>query len=219
MDSRAGGRACDGGTRHNPARMSDEDLTTYARIRNAALELFSTKGPARSSIREIARHAGVSPGLVQHHFGTKANLQQAVNEFVLSDASAVLADLPDDPDERSEVFGARMHAIIRARPYGVVYMARLVSERDPVGLQMFDALVKQGVASLEGMRERDQLPDGLDLEWASIHVVMFNLAAFLFEPAITNTLGEPLITEEGIDRFIAAASQLLTAAIVRPGAS
>ena len=195
--------------------MSTDDLTAYARIRNAALELFSEKGPARSSIREIARRAAVSPGLVQHHFGTKENLARAVNEFVISDALTVLADLPDDTEQRSEVFGARMHAIARARPYGIRYMARLVAERDPTGLQMFDALVKQGVASLEGMRERGQLPDGLDLEWASIHVVNFNLAAFLFEPAVTNTLGEPLITEEGIDRFIAAASQLLTRAIVR----
>ena len=193
----------------------DDDLTAYARIRNAALELFSTKGPGRSSIREIAREAGVSPGLVQHHFGTKENLLRAVNEFAIADALKVLADLPEDPDERSEVFGARMHAVARARPYGIRYMARLVAEHDPTGLQMFDALVKQGVKSLEGMRERGQLPDGLDLEWASIHVVNFNLAAFLFEPAITNTLGEPLITDEGIDRFIAAASQLLTRAIVR----
>jgi AcrR family transcriptional regulator len=202
-----------------PPVAPEEDLTAYARIRNAALELFATKGPARSSIREIARHAGVSPGLVQHHFGTKANLQRAVNEFMITDASAVLADLPEDPDERSEVFGARMHAVARARPFGIRYMAQLVAERDETGLQMFDALVKQGVASLEQMREKGQLPDGLDLEWAAIHVVMFNLAAFLFEPAITNTLGEPLVTEEGIDRFIAAASQLLTAAIIRPGAS
>ena len=63
-----------------------DDLTAYARIRNAALELYADKGPARTSIREVARAAGVSPGLVQHHFGTKQNLLRAVNEFVIADA-------------------------------------------------------------------------------------------------------------------------------------
>jgi AcrR family transcriptional regulator len=42
------------------------DLSTYARIRNAALEGFATRGVAATSIRDVATAAGVSPGLVQH---------------------------------------------------------------------------------------------------------------------------------------------------------
>src|SRR4051794_18321997 len=110
-----------------------DDLTAYARIRNAALDLFATRGPARTSIRDVARAAGVSPGLVQHHFGTKAGLREAVDKFVLSDASSVLADLPTDVDERSAEFAARMAAIARERPAAILYFARLLSEGDEVG--------------------------------------------------------------------------------------
>src|SRR5204862_374092 len=75
-------------------RPVSDDLTSYARIRNAALELFASRGVAGTSIRDVARAAGVSPGLVQHHFGTKAGLQQAVDECVVADAVSTITDLP-----------------------------------------------------------------------------------------------------------------------------
>jgi AcrR family transcriptional regulator len=203
-------------TRDNARQVADdEDLTTYARIRNAALELFATRGATRTTIREVAGAAGVSPGLVQHHFGTKAGLREAVDRFVLEDAQGVLTDLPEEPDQRSAQFGARMAAIARERPAGILYFARLVSEGDEVGLRMFEALVGAGVPELREMEKQGQLAPGLDLEWAAMHVVMFNLASFLFEPAITRTLGEPLVSEDGLARWNAAATQLLTRAIVR----
>ena len=37
------------------------DLTTKARIRGAALRLFATQGVAATSLREVARTAGVAP--------------------------------------------------------------------------------------------------------------------------------------------------------------
>ena len=59
------------------------DLTTRARIRNAALVEFARHGFKGATIRGIARTAGVSSGLVQHHFGTKEGLQRACDTYVL----------------------------------------------------------------------------------------------------------------------------------------
>ncbi len=44
------------------------DLTARARIREAALRHFAEEGYERATIRAIAATAGVSPGLVRHHF-------------------------------------------------------------------------------------------------------------------------------------------------------
>ena len=62
------------------AETDPDDLTARARIRNAALRLFAQCGVERTSIRAIAREAGVSSGLVQHHFGTKGALRAACDE-------------------------------------------------------------------------------------------------------------------------------------------
>ncbi|MGI5159051.1 TetR/AcrR family transcriptional regulator [Microbispora sp. CA-102843] len=55
-----------------------------ASIRDAAMTLFAEQGVKATTIRGIAEAAKVSPGLVQHHFGTKEALRQACDEYVLS---------------------------------------------------------------------------------------------------------------------------------------
>jgi len=47
-----------------------EDLTARARIREAALRHFADDGYEGATIRAIARSAGVSPGLLRHHYGS-----------------------------------------------------------------------------------------------------------------------------------------------------
>ena len=60
---------------------SADDLTAVARIRDAAIELFGRDG-FRVSVRAIAAAAGVSPGLVIHHFDSKDNLHRACDEYI-----------------------------------------------------------------------------------------------------------------------------------------
>lgn len=60
---------------------SADDLTAAARIRDAAIELFGRDGFG-VSVRAIATAAGVSPGLVIHHFGSKDGLRKACDDFV-----------------------------------------------------------------------------------------------------------------------------------------
>ncbi|MBX7451120.1 TetR family transcriptional regulator [Mycolicibacterium sp. 3033] len=60
---------------------SADDLTAVARIRDAAIEMFGRDG-FRVSVRAIAAAAGVSPGLVIHHFGSKDNLHRACDDYI-----------------------------------------------------------------------------------------------------------------------------------------
>ena len=60
-----------------------EGLTPRARIRDAALAQFAEHGIRGASMRWIAEAAGVSLGLVQHHFGTKEALREAFDEAVV----------------------------------------------------------------------------------------------------------------------------------------
>ena len=58
------------------------DVTARARIRDAAIRRFGAEGFG-ASVRAIATEAGVSPGLVIHHFGSKDGLRAACDEHVL----------------------------------------------------------------------------------------------------------------------------------------
>ena len=62
---------------------SAEDLTARARIRDAALRLFAERGLDGTTIRDIAKEAGVSGGLIRHHFGSKDDLRAACDRYAL----------------------------------------------------------------------------------------------------------------------------------------
>ncbi|WP_328359633.1 TetR family transcriptional regulator [Mycobacterium sp. NBC_00419] len=61
--------------------MRSADLTTVARIRDAAIELFGSRG-FDVGVRAIAEAAGVSPGLVIHHFGSKDGLRKVCDDYI-----------------------------------------------------------------------------------------------------------------------------------------
>ena len=60
---------------------SPDDLTAAARIRDAAIAQFGEHGFG-VGLRSIAEAAGVSAGLVIHHFGSKDGLRKACDDYV-----------------------------------------------------------------------------------------------------------------------------------------
>jgi AcrR family transcriptional regulator len=61
--------------------MRSADLTAAARIRDAAIAQFGEHGFG-VGLRTIAEAAGVSAGLVIHHFGSKDGLRRACDDYV-----------------------------------------------------------------------------------------------------------------------------------------
>jgi AcrR family transcriptional regulator len=72
------------------------DLTGRARIRDAAITCFATEGFG-ASVRTIAESAGVSPGLVTHHFGSKDALRTACDAEVLARYRQLKTEAVADP--------------------------------------------------------------------------------------------------------------------------
>jgi AcrR family transcriptional regulator len=66
-------------------------LTTAARIRDAAIEVFGARG-FEVGVRAIAQAAGVSPGLVIHHFGSKEGLRRACDDFIAEEVRSEKSD-------------------------------------------------------------------------------------------------------------------------------
>lgn len=70
---------------------SVDDLTAAARIRDAAVDQFGQHGFS-ISVRTIAAAAGVSPGLVMHHFSTKAGLRRACDDYIAESIRAAKSE-------------------------------------------------------------------------------------------------------------------------------
>jgi AcrR family transcriptional regulator len=68
------------------SKMKSEELRLRSRtlILKAAMELFAHKGYASTTTEEIARKAGISKGLIYHHFKNKETLLIALlDEFMM----------------------------------------------------------------------------------------------------------------------------------------
>jgi TetR/AcrR family transcriptional regulator, regulator of cefoperazone and chloramphenicol sensitivity len=194
------------------------DLTAVARIRNAALDGFARDGVAGTSIRSVAEAAGVSPGLVQHHFPSKAALRIAVNGYVIRIAREAFADVPVDGDVAAifEDFGDRITALVREHPTALRYVARAAAEGDPAALDLFDGFVAITEAQQGRLADAGLLEPSLDRTWAALHLVVFNLGTMMLEEAIDRHLPEPFRREESLERWNAAGTAFFRRALTRP---
>jgi AcrR family transcriptional regulator len=189
-----------------------EDLTAQARIRNAALALYAGKGSAGTSVRDVAQAAGVSAGLVQHYFPTKADLRAAVNRYVVHLATSAFADVDSTATataaESAEELGRRITAFIRSEPDALTYVARGVIDGDDDALALFDAFVALATGQIDRLHQEGLLADDVDLAWAPLHVVILNLATLLMRTAIERHLPEPLLAPTGLERWRVANTSL-----------
>src|SRR2546423_15679060 len=52
-----------------------------AQIIDAAMRVFSQKGFTRATNKDIAREAGITPGLIYHYFASKEGVLRAILEY------------------------------------------------------------------------------------------------------------------------------------------
>lgn len=114
---------------------SPEDLTARARIRDAAIELFADRGIDGATIRDIAQKAGVSSGLLRHHFGSKEGLRDACDEYVLNELTAL-----GNRFIEFQVVDRVTPGTLRMQRY----MTRSVLDGSPAGSALFDRLIDYG---------------------------------------------------------------------------
>ncbi len=76
-------------------------------ILKAVVKLVATRGPEETSVRNVAREAGVSVGAVQHHFRTKEDLLSAAMgemDRLFREYMQQLLSQITDPKKQLEVF-------------------------------------------------------------------------------------------------------------------
>ncbi|TSE01909.1 TetR/AcrR family transcriptional regulator [Skermania sp. ID1734] len=118
-------------------RAADGDLTTRARIRDAAIEVFGERGFA-TGVRAIATAAGVSPGLVNHHFGSKDGLRAECDAYVLESIRAAKSESLRNPTPAGLL--AALADIEGFAPV-VAYVVRSLQTGGALAVSLFEQMV------------------------------------------------------------------------------
>lgn len=86
---------------------------TRRRILEAATHLFSEQGPGTTTMREIARMAGVSLAMLHHYFGSKSDLYRACNDAVIEELGELRAELEPGVARARDIHEAIEHTVRR----------------------------------------------------------------------------------------------------------
>jgi len=189
-------------------RSPSEDLTAQARIRNAAIAEFASKGFPKANVRDIASAAGVSPALVIHHFGSKAGLREVCDEYVLE---TLLQRARDDADAASVRNGIRDYLANPSEFHEQVhYMTRAIDEDSPAADRFVEALVAESEGLLKaGIADGSMRPTS-DLRAMSVLTLLNSLALLTMPPAIARALGHEELNPEVMRRMAMPSLELYT---------
>jgi AcrR family transcriptional regulator len=132
-----------------------------AKILQAALELFATRGYSTTTVDAIAEAAGVSAGLLYYHFENKPALLHAIFEQSLADVHATFAAADREPNPsrrlpallRSAAAIVPKHRNFWAVWYGLRMQSEVLRSLGPSVMQFSAAIVR----TLEGYLS--------DIEW------------------------------------------------------
>ncbi len=187
----------------NPA-----DLLPRARIRLAALELLGTQGFDKTTIRQVASRAGVSPGLVIHHFGSKKRLRDAVDDGVLE----VLQS-----DKATIIAGAAMGRVgdyLADFPElwpTLTYVIRVLREGGPAADRMFDRMVELTEVMVDELGDQLSLRLGADRHAMITMLVTFSLGVAVLGDSVARHLGGTSLADPQVmARYSLASTEMLT---------
>lgn len=171
-----------------------DDRATPARIRDAAIELVATDGVDALTARAVAEAAGVSAGLVIHHFGSMDGLRAACDEHIAAaireQKSSALRSGP----------GLDVMAMLRdARTARLVtYVAAVLAEDSPAVSRLVDDLVADAEQYLdEGVRS-GMLRHSSDPRGRAVVLTVWGLSTLVMHRHLRRLLGVDL-TDPDLD--------------------
>lgn len=188
-------------------RSTSDDLTARARIRDAAITAFARDGFDATSLRAIARDAGVSPALIVHHFGDKAALRTVCDDHVVALFTDESHDLIDAPT--ADRIRAALNDLERYGPY-IDYLARVLVEGSPSADRLFDGILAGTREMLDEQQAAGLLEPLSDPETTALLVALIGLGPVVMRAQIARALGEDQLSPAGLLRMTLPTMELLT---------
>lgn len=175
------------------------------RLIKVSMALFAEKGFDGVTVRDIAAAAEVSVGLINHHFGSKEGLREAVDRYFIAQFEEVLFDQPssfgigskadiDGVTDRTEAWIARH---VDDWDLTKAYMRRALLEGSDWGAGLFERFYQVQRTWVDRMDAEGQVRGDVDRLWLPLLVVYMELGTLLLEPFVERVLGK-----SGFDRAL-----------------
>lgn len=194
-------------------RPTPDDLTTSARIRDAAIARFPVDGYAGTTIRAIAADVGVSPALVLHHYESKEGLRQACDSYVIDAMSRAKME--------SMRAGTYRDAGPVAAAYQLVepllrYLAWTLSTGGDASGRIFDDLLDEVTRQLEEGQELGLVHPIDDARRQAAVLVTMQLGGLILHEHYSRAMGVDTLTADGLIATAPFALRVLSGELFDP---
>jgi AcrR family transcriptional regulator len=184
------------------------------RLLRVAMRQFAALGFDGVTVRSIASEAGVSAGLIKHHFGSKEGLRDAVDAMFLKRSGAAIeraleASQRLDAKGLAEYEKAWLTRYASEWPDFVAYLRRAILEASPWGQSLF----KRYFESIRNMTDRwdmaGRIAPDVDRLWLPMLYAFMLLGPLVLDPHIQSMLGKSTYEPEMWARFQRAVHALV----------
>lgn len=190
--------------------------SSVEKIRAAALRSFAQSGTSATTLRGVAAAAGVSLGLVQHHFATKAGLIEAVDRYVLDVVITPMArPVPESASDSVSEVGQRVQQMIADHPDVAAYVGRALVDGSSLGATIFDNLYEAGNRRWQTRVERGETRPDVDLQWAVINAMILAVGAISMQGHIERHIPGAFTAPEQLQRWQQSVNDLLRDGLFR----
>jgi TetR/AcrR family transcriptional regulator, regulator of cefoperazone and chloramphenicol sensitivity len=153
-------------------------------------------------VREIAQAAGVSSGLLRHHFGSKEGLRDACDEYAMARAT----ELGHDFMQFGVVGPIQPEILLLQR-----YLIRSTMDGSPAGNALFDRMIRYGFQWLDSA--------GLDVPDPVAYLAVLSamkMSIFTLREQLSRVLGEDVGEPAGWSRILQASIEIFAHPLVTP---
>lgn len=175
------------------------------RLIKVAMQLFADRGYDGITVRDIAAAADVSVGLINHHFGSKEGLREAVDQYFIKQFEEVLfeerpssvTDVDQGLDQTVEWTEQWINRHIEDWDLTKAYMRRALLEGSDWGGNLFERFYQVARTSIDRSDAAGHVRPDVDRLWLPLLIVYMELGTLLLEPFVERVLGK-----SGYDRAL-----------------
>lgn len=185
-----------------------------AQLIDSAIRAVAAHGRKGATVRIIADNASVTPGLIMHHFATKARLLEEADYVVANRFKEAMTTPADNlsAEETIKAIAGQLSTLIGAEPELRAYVRRSLLEATPSGAAIFDQLVDVTLKQLHKYLPEQKMTDR-DLRWTAAQIVAINLAGLIFEPFLDKWTEDPPFSADEVIRRTNANARFIQAGV------
>ena len=168
-------------------------LDTRAQLIEVATIAFARDGIASTSLRAIAKEAGVSPALVVHHFGSREKL---IEDCIIKALGLWVSEKQEFVDVSLSTALAKWQGAIAEHGAKLQFFRQvLIAGGEPANI-LFSRMVKESEMMIQAQIDKGQMRKAENIPDLALLMTLHGLAPLIMQDQVNNHLGGNFLEPE-----------------------